>query len=401
MMSAAKKLILMGGTFLPSRLFASSEVGAWYDPSDLTTLFQDSAGTTPVTAAGDPVGLMLDKSKGLALGSELVINGTFDNNVNGWSIRPATQGIISWNNGVMRFERQTGLSSASSQLISSFVVGRTYKISALVRAVSGAGGVGIQLRSSDGGGGSDLSLSVTTTSTTFVTQTVYWVATQTTGYISLRASSDNTIVEGDNISVREIAGNHATASGTTRPTYQVSGGRSYLSFDGVDDFMLTGTITPGTDKVQVFTGVRKLSDAATGVVAEFSVNIGTTAGSWALYAPSGANARYGFGSGGTIDRLAETASVFASPLTSVLTGIGDISGDVTTLRVNGVQSAQSTSDQGTGNYLAYPLYIGRRGGASLPYNGNLYGLIVRFGPNLTDAVIGQTENWLNQRTGAY
>ena len=43
-------------------LFANGEAGAWYDPSDLSTLFQDSAGTTPVTASGDPVGLMLDKS---------------------------------------------------------------------------------------------------------------------------------------------------------------------------------------------------------------------------------------------------------------------------------------------------------------------------------------------------
>jgi len=43
-------------------LFASSEQGAWYDPSDLSTLFQDSAGTTPVTTAGQPVGLMLDNS---------------------------------------------------------------------------------------------------------------------------------------------------------------------------------------------------------------------------------------------------------------------------------------------------------------------------------------------------
>jgi len=43
-------------------LFASSEQGAWYGPSDLSTLFQDSAGTTPVTTAGQPVGLMLDKS---------------------------------------------------------------------------------------------------------------------------------------------------------------------------------------------------------------------------------------------------------------------------------------------------------------------------------------------------
>jgi len=43
-------------------LFASSEQGAWYDPSDIDTLFQDSAGTTPVTASGQPVGYFGDKS---------------------------------------------------------------------------------------------------------------------------------------------------------------------------------------------------------------------------------------------------------------------------------------------------------------------------------------------------
>ena len=54
-----------GGGAVPfsiADLFASSEQGAWYGPSDLSTLFQDSAGTTPVTTAGQPVGLMLDKS---------------------------------------------------------------------------------------------------------------------------------------------------------------------------------------------------------------------------------------------------------------------------------------------------------------------------------------------------
>ena len=48
--------------FLPVDLFANSEKGAWYDPSDISTLFQDAAGTTPVTADGDPVGLAVDKS---------------------------------------------------------------------------------------------------------------------------------------------------------------------------------------------------------------------------------------------------------------------------------------------------------------------------------------------------
>lgn len=56
-------------------LFRSGEQGVWYDPSDRATLFQDAAGTTPVTAVEQPVGLILDKSKGLVLGPELVTNG--------------------------------------------------------------------------------------------------------------------------------------------------------------------------------------------------------------------------------------------------------------------------------------------------------------------------------------
>jgi hypothetical protein len=47
--------------FSPASLFASGESGAWYDPSDLTTVFQDTAGTTPA-GVGDPVGRIDDKS---------------------------------------------------------------------------------------------------------------------------------------------------------------------------------------------------------------------------------------------------------------------------------------------------------------------------------------------------
>lgn len=46
----------------PLNLFADGKKGVWYDPSDITTLFQDVAGTIPVTKDGDPVGLMKDKS---------------------------------------------------------------------------------------------------------------------------------------------------------------------------------------------------------------------------------------------------------------------------------------------------------------------------------------------------
>lgn len=50
------------GPIDPATLYASGEAGAWWDPSDLTTLFQDAAGTTPVTADGQPVLRMNDKS---------------------------------------------------------------------------------------------------------------------------------------------------------------------------------------------------------------------------------------------------------------------------------------------------------------------------------------------------
>jgi hypothetical protein len=53
---------LRGISFNPSNLFTNGQRGAFYDPSDLSTLFQDSSGNTPVTSDGDPVGLMLDKS---------------------------------------------------------------------------------------------------------------------------------------------------------------------------------------------------------------------------------------------------------------------------------------------------------------------------------------------------
>lgn len=49
-------------SFDPLSLFGQGQAGAWYDPSDLSTLFQDSAGTTPVTAHGQPVGRINDKS---------------------------------------------------------------------------------------------------------------------------------------------------------------------------------------------------------------------------------------------------------------------------------------------------------------------------------------------------
>ena len=53
------------------KLFVNGEQGFFYDPNDLSTMFQDYEGTSPVTAVGQPVGIILDKRKGLVLGPEL------------------------------------------------------------------------------------------------------------------------------------------------------------------------------------------------------------------------------------------------------------------------------------------------------------------------------------------
>jgi hypothetical protein len=50
-----------GGGFDPVSLFAAGEQGAWYDPSDLSTVFTDTAGTTPATV-GQSVARINDKS---------------------------------------------------------------------------------------------------------------------------------------------------------------------------------------------------------------------------------------------------------------------------------------------------------------------------------------------------
>ena len=48
--------------FSVASLFKDGQQGFWYDPTEINTLFQDNNGTTPVTADGQPVGLVLDKS---------------------------------------------------------------------------------------------------------------------------------------------------------------------------------------------------------------------------------------------------------------------------------------------------------------------------------------------------
>ena len=58
-----KRLGFAGGMGqIISQLFANNEQGFAFDFNDLSTMYQDAAGTIPVTGVGQPVGKVLDKS---------------------------------------------------------------------------------------------------------------------------------------------------------------------------------------------------------------------------------------------------------------------------------------------------------------------------------------------------
>lgn len=61
----ASTAVFAGGSepaFDPATLFTGGEKGVWYDPSDFSTMWQDTAGTSPVTAVGQSVARIDDKS---------------------------------------------------------------------------------------------------------------------------------------------------------------------------------------------------------------------------------------------------------------------------------------------------------------------------------------------------
>ena len=81
------------------KLFTNNERGLFYDPDDLSTMFQDTAGTIPVTAVGQALRLMLDKSKGLVK-SEINRDVNFDN-PSTWMVQPVGTSEISVSGGLV------------------------------------------------------------------------------------------------------------------------------------------------------------------------------------------------------------------------------------------------------------------------------------------------------------
>jgi hypothetical protein len=181
------------------------------------TMYQDSAGTTPVTAVEQPVGLILDRRLGAleALGPNLVTNGTFDVDTTGWTASTST---LSAPSGRLRVT-ETGAAAAGFARQSFAVVsGEWYRVTLDVTTMAAAKAQ-VWVGSAYGGAQWLLVDNITTARPL----TAFFRATTATAFFELVMSATlggtTEYVEFDNVSVQRVPGNHAfQATSTARPT---------------------------------------------------------------------------------------------------------------------------------------------------------------------------------------
>jgi hypothetical protein len=193
-------------------------------------------------------------------------------------------------------------------------------------------------------------------------------------------------------------GNHARqTTSASRPILRQNAttGAYYLEFDGSDDFLVTNSIDfTGTNEVSLFAGVRKLSDVGNQLIVELSSNADVLGMAFKLSTES--NGSTYFVVKGTSPSF--IGRVDKSPVTLTFAAKASFSPSRISLNVNGNTLSPKTDSMGSGNFGNYPLYIGRRAGTSLPFNGHIYSLIC-IGRLTTDAETTAIEKELAKRTG--
>lgn len=249
----------------PLQIFPNGELKLWLDPSDLSTLYQDYTGLIPVTADGDPAGLMLDKSQGLELGPELVTNGTFDTDLNGWINQDDWWSVVggrAYHAPTASFEGLELTSPSPNRcnlaLDYELVQGRL----GIVR------GSNTVIFSTESVGSGTVSLSVP------MNERIRF------------ARLDGFLTEFyiDNVSVREIPGNHAIESvDASRPVYDTDGALHSIKYDLVDDSMTSTLPAMPTATVAIMTDE--------GLSINYPVNI--SAGSYDIEPTSALGIEYG------------------------------------------------------------------------------------------------------------
>lgn len=237
---------ILGGTSktfnqLIKSLFANNEQGFAYDPNDLSTMWQDAAGTVPVTGVGQPVGLILDKSgrnnhayqttsaarpifrQKPILGSELVVNGDFSTGISNWGVvgGSATK-AVTWVGGSLKVSAETAGTCVSSGLMNTLLVaGKTYQVSGDCITYDSVGG----LNSVYIGDGAQLVGTVTAVGKFSFTFTSAFASTKINMGRTSGGSSSLAYSQWDNISVKEVL-----SYGTDQ---------NHIKYDAVDDKLIT------------------------------------------------------------------------------------------------------------------------------------------------------------------
>ena len=424
--AAINRLFVLGGggaAWSPADLYLSGEVGAWYDPSDLSTMFNDSAGTTPVATPGtvadsaNPVGLIQDKSGNGHHASQSTS-----------TARPLLSARVNTLTHTEDFGSPVwviDLFGATAQLVKT--LGQTDPnggtTAARLVATLGAGEAA-GFRYNDGLATEQVCRSAYIKSNTGTGESIYLDDTLITLIadtnwhryeVSEAMFSWGTRIQFTTVGVTDITIAFMQREiGTTATPYQRVTTDSdydgdpakfpyYLKFDGVDDYLSTAAIDlTGTDKVTVFSGSRVLSST----VAIFYETSTNAIMGGAFYCASDYNA-LGVGdwmvSGNAATEFSTVAdqpqrAVTTAQMSSAFTNsVGAVSVNVNGLAQT-LENNYNPTATSTGNFGNHALFIGARSGPTYPFTGNLYSLII--GGALYDAAtVIEAEAWVAEKTG--
>lgn len=425
-----------------SDLWRNGEQGIWIDSGDISTMFQDPEGTIPSYTPGlgvvDPlIAKILDKSGrgNHATQSNFSCRPTLSGRYNmlthtedfGGAAWLRTECSVSINMGLGPSGRQVekiipSTNVAAHSITQSVTSGTEARIARIVIKADGCDKVSMYPGSSNTfvnfnltAGTYTVDSGVTSASMQALGDGWYecsaiWPVGPALATFRIYTSS-GTIgasgVAGDGVSglLIDTLDIRALNDGVGLPNYQkvldasnynTEGFPLYLKFDGIDDYLQTASINfSTTDKMLVSAAVRKMTDTNVSVIVELSASSAANNGTFTLYAPPDAlQATYGFVSKGTSSSTAYVSDVTA-PVTSVLVSRLSISGNSVACRANGLSNGESASNQGTGNYGNYPLYIGRRAGTSASFNGRIYSIVIR-GAYTNTQTVARIERSLNE-----
>ena len=234
--SAIRLPMVLGESFdqIIKSLFTNGEQGFWYDPNDMGTMFRDAAGTTPVTGVGQPVGLFLDKSKGLNFLPYIVDQKNFTD-LSGWVVSAAVSAKVVAGEVELTCGGSIGTTAENwfRPVLSGVARYSVWEISFDATHVSGgyleAGAgyqVGVLINPADNGG-------TKKHYTVLVTQ--YPANPQNT---CVFGGASGAVWRLSNIKCRQLAGNHAgQITSAARPILRDAPRR--IDFDTVDDKLIT------------------------------------------------------------------------------------------------------------------------------------------------------------------